>query len=231
MKYYRGTCGDFVVKADNHDEAVKAINRRILAGKVPLLEVGEVDMDPTEAEGYGALEEPEGPWVAVEVYGLLVQDTHIFWTTEEAEEWFKKYTGYDYNEWIQNAREGNEPLDLEYDQCTIFTKGTFIPPLDDSFEKPEGIVILPPFYTKLMRDKWIHGLKTKLGGIKLLVNQKLVSRPGPPGFDTVYATDIAWLVSWKPYEDESEEVIERWKRGLPLDIEPALKAGAIDLRG
>jgi len=227
MKYYKGTGGDFVVKADNHDEAVKAIERRILAGKVPLLEVEEVDMDPTEAEGYGTLEEPEGPWVAVGVLGLLVEEVHIFWTEEEAEEWFKEYTGYDYNDWIQSE----EPLDLEYDQCKIFTLGTYVPPLDDNFEKPEGIVILPPFYTKLMRDKWIQGLKTKLGGIKLLVNQRVISRPGPPGFDTVYATSIAWLVSWKPHENESSELIEKWKRGLPLDIESALKAGAIDLRG
>ena len=178
-----------------------------------------------------------------------------------------------------------------------------------SFEKPEGIVILPPFYDKEMRDKWIQGLKTKLEGIKLLVNQKLVSRTldaraawiedfntskyesdggrysfrkirpsvaderaealtkkfhkenpeyinekaryivgAPkdeekdfgiyfvdnasddfPKFDTVY--EIAWLVSWKPHENESSEVIEKWKRSLPLDIESALKADAIDLRG
>jgi len=110
----------------------------------------------------------------------------------------------------------------------------------ESFEKIEGIVILPPFYTKEMRDKWIQGLKTKLGGIKLLVNQKVVSRPGPPGFETVYATDIAWIISWKPYEEsegfpEDEAVlldpdIESWNRRLPRTIESALKAGAIDLR-
>ncbi len=179
-----------------------------------------------------------------------------------------------------------------------------------SFEKPEGIVILPPFYyDKEMRDKWIQGLKRKLGGIKLLVSQKPVSRklvaraewkedfntseyeggggrysfrkirpsvaderaealtkkfhkenPGYinekaryivgapkdeekdfgiyfvdiasddlPKFETVY--EISWLVSWKPHENESSEAIEKWKRGLPLDIESALKAGAIDLRG
>jgi len=123
MKYWKGTNGDFVVEADTHEEAVEAIDRRILAGNVPVLEVEEVDMDPTEAQGYGTLGEPEGPWVGVEVYGLLVQAAHIFWKEEEAEAWFKKYTGYDYDEWIQAAREGKEPLDLEYDQTMIFTLG------------------------------------------------------------------------------------------------------------
>ncbi len=174
-----------------------------------------------------------------------------------------------------------------------------------SFEKPEGIVILPPFYTEEMRDKWIQGLKANLGGIKLLVNQRLISQPGSSGAwvedlntseykgegerysfrkiqpsvaderaealtkkfheenpeynekarfmvgapkdkkkdfgiyfvdiasdhspksETVYATDIAWIVSWKAKGEGGE----RWKRTLPLDIESALKAGAIDLRG
>ncbi|MCK4697283.1 MAG: hypothetical protein KAT53_03135, partial [Dehalococcoidia bacterium] len=186
------------------------------------------DMTYEEAKGYGTLEEPEGPWVAVEVYGLLTQGAHIFWKLGEAVKWWENYTGFNYEEGLYD--EDGNCLSDDYDQTKIFTIGTYVPPLDDNFEKPEGIVILPPFYTKLMRDKWIQGLKTKLGGIKLLVNQKLVSRPGPPGFDTVYATDIAWIISWKPYENESDEVIERWKRGLPLDIEPALKAGAIDLR-
>uniref|UniRef100_A0A6M3LZ23 Uncharacterized protein n=1 Tax=viral metagenome TaxID=1070528 RepID=A0A6M3LZ23_9ZZZZ len=123
MKYHKGTCGDYVVQADSHEEANEAIERRILAGVVPVLEVEEVDMTWAVAKEYGTLEEPEGPWVGVEVYGLIVQAAHIFWKEEEALAWFKKYTGYDYDEWIQNAREGKEPLDLEYDQCKIFTLG------------------------------------------------------------------------------------------------------------
>uniref|UniRef100_A0A6M3LTN1 Uncharacterized protein n=1 Tax=viral metagenome TaxID=1070528 RepID=A0A6M3LTN1_9ZZZZ len=228
MPFWKGTNGDFVVEADTHEEAVKAIERRILAGIVPLLSVEEVDMEPSEAEGYGTLEEPEGPWVAVEVYGLIVQDVHIFWKLDEAIAWWENYTGLKYGTLYDE--DGNCVND-DYDQTKIFTVGAYVPPIDDNFEKPEGIVILPPFYDKVMRDKWIQGLKTKLGGIKLLVNQKLIWREGPPGFETVHGTNVAWIVSWKPYEDEGDDVIEKWKRQLPQDIEPALKAGAIDLRG
>jgi len=236
MKYWKGSNGDFVVDADTHEEAVAAIERRILAGVVPVLEVEEVDMTYEEAKGYGTLEEPEGPWVAVEVYGLLTQGAHIFWKLEEAVKWWENYTGFKYEEGLYD--EDGNCLSDDYDQTKIFTIGTYVPPLDDNFEKPEGIVILPPFYTKVMRDKWILGLKEKLGGIKLLVNQKVVSRPGPPGFDTVYATNIAWIVSWTPYEKSEDfpevlldPAVESWKRRLPQDIESALKAGAIDLRG
>lgn len=121
MRYYKGTCGDFVVEADSHEEAVKAIERRMLAGRVPLLEVEEVDMDPTEAGGYETLEEPRGPWVAVEVYGLLVQDVHIFWTEEEAEEWFKGFTEGLTPETLYDEH-GNCVND-DYDQCKIFALG------------------------------------------------------------------------------------------------------------
>jgi len=121
MKYYKGTCGDFVVEADSHEEAIKAIERRFRAGNVPLLEVEEVDMDLTEAEGYGTLEEPEGPWVAVEVYGLLVQDVHIFWTAEEAEEWFENYTEGLTPETLYD--EHGNCVNNDYDQCKIFALG------------------------------------------------------------------------------------------------------------
>ncbi len=120
MKYYKGTNGDFVVEADSHEEAVKAINRRILAGVVPVLEVEEVDMTAAEAKEYGTLEEPEGPWVAVEVYGLLVQDAHIFWTEEEALDWFKVYTEGLTPETLYDK---NGCVNEDYDQCKIFTKG------------------------------------------------------------------------------------------------------------
>ena len=181
-----------------------------------------------EAKDYGTLEEPEGPWIGVEVYGLLTQGAHIFWKLKEAIAWWENYTGFNYEKGLYD-KDGN-CLSEDYDQTKIFTKGTYVPPLNDNFEKPEGIVILPPFYTKVMRDKWVQGLKTKLGGIKLMVNQKLVSRDGPPGFETVYATSIAWIINWKPYEDEDEAAQDKWTRGLHLDLESALKAGAIDLR-
>ena len=222
MKYWKGTLGDYVVQADTHGEAVAAIDRRILAGIVPILDVEEVDMEPSEAEDYGTLGEPEGPWVGVEDYAA-----HIFWTAEKAEKWFEDTTGCKLGELYVDG----ECMNVDHENTKVYTMGTHVPPLDDNFEKPEGIVILPSWYTKVMRDKWIQGLKTKLGGIKLLVNQKLISQTGPPGFDTIYATNIAWIISWKPHENESGGAIERWQRQLPRDIGPALKAGAIDLRG
>ncbi|KKN44932.1 hypothetical protein LCGC14_0688100 [marine sediment metagenome] len=220
MPYWKGTNGDFVVEADTHEEATAAIERRILAGVVPVLEVEEVEMTYEEAKDYGTLEEPEGPWVAVEVYGLIVTDVHIFWEEEEVIAWWEGYTGLKYGTLYD---EDGHCVNDDYDQTKIFTVGTYVPPLDDNFEKPEGIVILPSWYTKVMIGKFIQGLKTKLG-IKgrLLVDQKLVSRD---------ATDIAWILGWKPYDwDEPGEYIERWKRSLPSDVESALKAGAIDLR-
>ena len=120
MPYYKGTCGDFVVEADNHEEAVAAIDRRKLAGIVPVLSVEEVDMTRAEAEGYGTLEEPEGPWVGVEVYGLLVQGAQIFWTGEEAEAWFEKYTGLKYGTLYD---ENGTCLNDDFDQCKIFVLG------------------------------------------------------------------------------------------------------------
>jgi len=118
--YYRGTNGDFVVEADSYEEAVKAIERRMLAGKVPLLEVEEVDMAPDEAEDYGTLEEPEGPWVGVEVYGLIVQDVHIFLKEEEAVKWWESYTGLEYGTLYD---EDGNCVDEDYDQTKIFALG------------------------------------------------------------------------------------------------------------
>lgn len=119
MPYYKGVMGDIVVEEDNHEEAVKAMYRRFVAGEVPLLTVEEVSMTLDEAAEYETLEDPKGPWVAVGVLGLLVDEVQIFWTEKEAKDWFKEYTNYDYDEWIQS----NEPLDLEYDQCKIFVLG------------------------------------------------------------------------------------------------------------
>ena len=120
MKYYKGTPGDYVVQADSHEKAVEAIDRRILAGIVPMLSVDEVEMEPSAAEDYGTLGEPEGPWVGVEVYGLIVQAAHIFWKEEEALAWFKKYTGLAYGTLYDSA---GRCVNEDYDQCAIFTLG------------------------------------------------------------------------------------------------------------
>ena len=77
-------------------------------------------MEPSEAEDYGTLGEPEGPWIAVEVYGLLVQDAHIFWKEAEAEDWFKVYTEGLTPETLYDE---NGCVNEDYDQCKIFTKG------------------------------------------------------------------------------------------------------------
>ena len=121
MPYYKGTCGDYVVEADTHEEAVAAIDRRKLAGVVPVLEVEEVEMTCEEAKEYGTLEEPEGPWVAVEVYGLLTQGAHIFWTLKEAIAWWENYTGFNYEEGLYD--EDGNCLSDDYDQTKIFTLG------------------------------------------------------------------------------------------------------------
>ena len=226
--YWKGTNGDFVVEADTYGEAVAAIDRRILAGNVPVLEIEQVDMGFEEAEGYGTLEEPEGPWVFIESDGGVVGGVQIFFTEEEAEKAFEAYTGMKHGTLYD---EHGHCTNNDYDQCKVLTLGTWVKPLDDNFEKPEGIAILPGFYPKIARDKWIYGLKKKLGGIQLLVNQKVISRDGPPGFDTTYATDVAWIICWKPYEKEDVDRFMEWQRGLPLDIKSALEAGAVDLRG
>lgn len=49
-------------------------------------------------------------WIAVEVYELIVQDVHIFYTEAEAEKWFKDYTGQNYGEEIHE----------DYDETKIF---------------------------------------------------------------------------------------------------------------
>lgn len=119
MRYWKGTTGDYVVQADNYEDAVKFIDRRILAGVVPILSVEEVDMEPSEAEDYGTLGEPEGPWIGIEVLGLLVQGAHIFWKEEDAEEWFKEFTEGLTPDTLYDE-DGNCVND-EYDQCKIFT--------------------------------------------------------------------------------------------------------------
>uniref|UniRef100_A0A6M3M2A0 Uncharacterized protein n=1 Tax=viral metagenome TaxID=1070528 RepID=A0A6M3M2A0_9ZZZZ len=93
-----------------------------------------------------------------------------------------------------------------------------------------GIVLLPPDYSKEQRDHWLMALKERLGGIKILVSQKLLSIPGPPGFTYVFATGIAWRVAWKPYTGQTQAERERWNRKLPLTLGDSIRTGAVDLR-
>ena len=93
-----------------------------------------------------------------------------------------------------------------------------------------GIALLPPDFTKERIDVWVLGLKERLGGIKLLVNKKMLWREGPPGFSIVYGTNEAWRVAWKPYEDEDLNARAEWSKTLPLTLEDAINAGAVDLR-
>jgi len=94
----------------------------------------------------------------------------------------------------------------------------------------EGVVLLPPQFTREQINVWILGLKEKLGGIPLLVNKKMLWREGPPGFEITYGTNLAWRISWKPYENEGPDAQEAWSRTLPLTLEDAFEAGAVDLR-
>lgn len=94
----------------------------------------------------------------------------------------------------------------------------------------EGIAILPLRFTREEIDNWLHGLKERLGGIPLLVNKKKLWVKGPPGFEYTYGTDIAWRIAWKPYENEDLNARTVWSRTLPLTLEDALEAGAVDLR-
>lgn len=55
-------------------------------------------------------------WIGVEVYELIVGGIHLFDTEEDADKWFKKYTGVDY----PKTNEEWEALDEDYDQTKIF---------------------------------------------------------------------------------------------------------------
>ena len=66
--------------------------------------------------------------------------------------------------------------------------------------------------------------------LKLLVNQKLLWTPGPPGFDVVFGNSVAWRIAWRPFKGETKAQQDAWSRTLPLDLKSSLEAGAIDLR-
>lgn len=58
-------------------------------------------------------------WIAIEVFGLIVSDVHVFETEAEAEEWFQSYTGRPYP---RNDAEWEAMSETEYDQTKIFGK-------------------------------------------------------------------------------------------------------------
>jgi len=59
-------------------------------------------------------------YVATEVYDLVIQDIHLFSSEEEADEWFKEYTGLDYGTLYD---EHGECVKKEYDETKIFILG------------------------------------------------------------------------------------------------------------
>jgi len=55
--------------------------------------------------------------IGVEVYDLVIQDVHIFLSEEEAETWFKEYTGLDHGTLYD---EHGQCVKDEYDQTKLF---------------------------------------------------------------------------------------------------------------
>lgn len=56
-------------------------------------------------------------WIGVEVFGLLVQDAHVFTTQRAAYDWFQEYTGMPYPE---NEAELEFLGQSCYDQTRVF---------------------------------------------------------------------------------------------------------------
>jgi len=55
-------------------------------------------------------------WVCVEVFQGVVGDVHLFATEEEADKWFKEYTGYSYKKFYVDGQASDD----DYDQTKIF---------------------------------------------------------------------------------------------------------------
>lgn len=59
-------------------------------------------------------------WVATEVFQLILQDVHGFKSFDEAKEWFKTYTGVDYDQYLKGLEANDDILNSDYDQTKIF---------------------------------------------------------------------------------------------------------------
>ena len=109
-------------------------------------------------------------------------------------------------------------------------------PKNSESDPKSGTAIFSPNMSNTEYTNFMLKIKEKLGGIKILGCKKLDSgefTPGPPGFSTIYATGgggIAYIVSWKPYDGETESDKANWMRTLPQTVGEALKRGAKDLR-
>lgn len=55
-------------------------------------------------------------WIGVEVYQLIINDVHVFFTEDDARTWFKDYTGINYNDLLKKP----QLLDEDHDQTKIF---------------------------------------------------------------------------------------------------------------
>lgn len=80
-------------------------------------------------------------WIGVEVYGLIVQDVHVFTDLDKAKEWFKEFTHVDY--------ELHSQVNLgPFDQTKIFDE-------DVPAEKPAQFDLTKP--GKYYFEIGIHG--------------------------------------------------------------------------
>ncbi len=61
----------------------------------------------------------EKVWVGVEVYQLIVTGVHLFRNEQEAKDWFKGYTGVDWDE-LNDPDKLDIGLDEDYDQTKLF---------------------------------------------------------------------------------------------------------------
>jgi hypothetical protein len=61
-------------------------------------------------------------WIAVEVFQGVVQDVHVFKTREEAEKWFKGYTGLSYENYYAEPDTYPEVEEGEYNEDYEETK-------------------------------------------------------------------------------------------------------------
>lgn len=70
-------------------------------------------------------------YIVVEVYGLIINDVHVFFTEKEAEDWWGEYTHVPWEEYKKRYLEGDEEWDAvvreDYDQTKIFVKEVVIP--------------------------------------------------------------------------------------------------------